>query len=827
MAVISREEEQRATSLAQEASALIQDGNVAGATVALRQASAIAPDIPAVKDGLSRLREEERESEHVRLLKRWVQGRKEEDAKKALQLLNGQQLASNDAADAFELLRDDVNEESEIADKITGALLTNVGARKRLAVHFARQPTWAFEQFWDRGEESFDGLVAVVLDQNAWETEALRSASQKDVFQLSLAKLMDVGVDYPQRAMKAISRLLAAHAARLHNVVDADGFDVIIESLDIRGPVALRSHATLAMAKLLEVSPEDGQRHLTKYVTTRVARQYAEGLIISFSAVAAVFPILPSVAAALFLFDGFVDNLVPLVQARSIGAKSQNLEQATLELLSAACIDKGCREAILKHCTAWVASIANENSDSKRGSLASLILVKIKDVDLPDENRKASDIDEAVLIDKFKGLVVRPDGHGKQDAVEGLAYSSLRPDTKEQLASDQPFLKSLIKLLEDSLSEKSTLYGGLTIFVNLTTYRPNMSEEQKRMSQLKAYANASNPVEKHPLDDDVHVSSRCKSVLDAGIVPFLVTCGRSASQTLLSLVLQILLSLSRGPNHRGVLAQQGAVKLLLHVSDPVSNGTAHPTTPELNPSFHTAAHVLARILISVNPTHIFSGAASLPQTSAIRPLLSLLADEHHHNSEHRDLLPVFESLLALTNLASTDDETRNAIIRLAWTQLEDILLSNNTLVQRATVELVCNLMASPHGVAKFADGSKRAGNRLHVLLALADVEDLPTRRAAGGALAMLTEWDAAVDAVIARDRGVRILLGLCQEEGEDMRHRGAVCLRNVVCAPGEVGERGRQKVEMDGGVAVLMHLLKLSKSPEVLAVGVEALKALV
>jgi len=167
----------------------------------------------------------------------------------------------------------------------------------------------------------------------------------------------------------------------------------------------------------------------------------------------------------------------------------------------------------------------------------------------------------------------------------------------------------------------------------------------------------------------------------------------------------------------------------------------------------TAAHALARILISVNPSHVFSNA--LPVTSAIRPLLSLLEDDP--STDRRDLLATFESLLALTNLASTEDDTaRDAIIRLAWPKLEDLLLSDSTPVQRATVELVCNLMASQQGIAKFADGSKQSDNRLHILLALAGAEDMATRRAAGGALAMLTGWDVVVDAVVQRERGVHV-----------------------------------------------------------------------
>ena len=337
------------------------------------------------------------------------------------------------------------------------------------------------------------------------------------------------------------------------------------------------------------------------------------------------------------------------------------------------------------------------------------------------------------------------------------------------------------------------------------------------MTQLKAYANASKPShEPDVLNDDEHVAKRGKAVFEAGAIPVLVTHSQHGSVASLNLVVSIVFALSRNTKLRGQIAQQGGVKLLLH---------AYPVFPDSDiQARRTTAHALARILISTNPMHVFGGSNPLSLTSSIRPLLDLLIDDP--NTEHRDLLPVFESLLALTNLASTDDSARNPIIRLGWTSITELLLSNNTLVTRATVELICNLMQSPEGVAKFADGSKQASHMMHILLALSDAEDFATRRAAGGALASLTEWDTAVNAILERDRGVKLILGLCTEDEEELRHRGVVCVLNVVSVPGKVGEWGLKKVKEEGGVEALKECLKKSKSQEVLEITVEALKKL-
>jgi hypothetical protein len=271
------------------------------------------------------------------------------------------------------------------------------------------------------------------------------------------------------------------------------------------------------------------------------------------------------------------------------------------------------------------------------------------------------------------------------------------------------------------------------------------------------------------------------------------------------------------------MAQQGAVKLLLALYDALPSISNSATSKNNSAAIRTAAHALARILISVNPMHIF-GSSGLSTNSAIRPLTTLLNPDPNEDSPN--LLPTFEALLALTNLASTSDSARDTIIRLSFPKIEDFMLSNNTFVQRAAVELVCNLCAGPQGMAKFADGSAAAKQRMNVLCALTDMEDLPTRRAAGGALAMLTEWDAACDAVLRRERGVKNVLGLCGDESEEVKHRGFVVVGNLVNAPGEIGKRGREAVKRDGGEEVIRKLVVESKDREIVKAGVEVLKAL-
>lgn len=492
--------------------------------------------------------------------------------------------------------------------------------------------------------------------------------------------------------------------------------------------------------------------------------------------------------------------------------KSHTLETAALELLSAACVDKSCREAIDRYCSHWLKALTEEREGNHK-ALAALVLAK---------NSSESPDDITATLEQ---LVLSGDPETDQ-AIEGLAYTSLQAKIKEEIAGNNKLLKRLVKVL---YNRPAIAFGCLTVFSNLTTYRPSLSAEQRKMSELKAYANSSRPAPEDPLDDDAHVTARCRKVLDADVIPSIVAyCKQTTSPTNVALIVRILLALARDQKHRGKMAQQGSVKLLLQIVERIS--TTDKSTAEAAAIERDASHALARILISLDPSHTFS--SSLPASSAVSAIAPLLSQDQ--DSEQRNLLPTFEALLALTNLASMEENSiRDLQVRLVWQDLEDhLLLSSNVLVQRASVELVCNLMASPNCVAKFVgDGSKREGTRMQILLALTDVEDLATRRAAGGALAMLTEWDAAVTAIIEQKSengpgGIKALLRMCTDDNEEMKHRGFVCLANIIKAPGEVGNKGIESIKKADGVGVLQEALKGTKNREIMEIGVDCLKKL-
>ena len=794
---------------------------------ALREAVSLAPENPDVKATFEKIQRDDLEHVLKKLCRKLVSEDVEAAGKEALQYLSrSAEVPADVARDCMQLVMKTRHVKvRELQDGILAGLLRESTAARAFLAKTLHEcsDNHAFEEIYSLGDGAASGIAAVVLDSSAWSSEAIREESERDIFQLYLAKLLEVGDDHNGRALKGIARLMAVDAEKLHEYIDKDCFDLILCCLDGRNSLEVRSQATLATAKYLEISGDVGRHTLAQFVIAKIARQYNEDLVLAFSAAAGVFPVAPSVASALFLTEGFLPALVPVLEKK---AKSEKVEQATLEMLSAACIDSGCREAISKHCAPWLQHIM-QTGKGRRPGLAAVILAKLQGPSQVNGGTKnpsegaSHGVDD--LVPRLQRMMTDTSDEGKQASIEGLAYASVQPKVKAALASDRAFLKNLLQTLKESSPASPIIFGGLTLLNNLTRFLPNLSEEQKRMSQLKAYANASKATPKaDPLDEGPAVSERCKAVVDAGLVPVLVSLSKNLSPTSIATVFDIMLSIARNPKTRGTIAQQGGVRFLLQNYTAITGTSANAIK-----SRRTAAHALALILISTDPSLIFPASGSLQLTNAIRPLLSLLSEDPSFPTEGpRDLLPTFEALLALTNLASVPSSTPSEIIiSQSWDTVEDLLLSSNTLIQRASTQLLCNLVNSAKGVELFADHSPAAARRLHILLAMADVEDKDTRKAAGGALASVTQFEGTVKAILNRPRGVEILLGLCEDEDEEIIHRGVVCIMNIVCIEGAIGRQARMKVGELEGVQILDAITHHAKSLDVREMSSETLKA--
>ncbi|KAI0876488.1 putative actin cytoskeleton organization protein [Hypoxylon argillaceum] len=690
----------------------------------------------------------------------------------------------------------------------------------------------------------------------ASELEQISKLGVTEQTQLILARLMEGGQedDDTCQALDQLTKLLNDDAASktkdksICEVLDDVCVDTILGYLDMRQAEAVRGHALLTVSAYLKAAGEKGSRALQNFFYDRVKRGTYDDYIVAFCVAAAVFPIAPDATSEMFLSEGFLPSLDPLMRRKW---KSRKVETACLEMLNAASMNPQCRAAMRKYCTEWLEEVVEQNPEElsraihaadpgvqvtpgsiamRRHSqavqnLAAVILAKMSAVPSTAEQTtrdKDSRIQPAItsiedLSKKFTALLLADPESSKQHSIEGLAYATIQPTVKEQVAQNPELLKSLVKVLGDAPARSVLTYGALSIFVNLTRYPPVQSEEEKKMNQLKAYANAAGKLPPpNPLNDNDHVADRCKRVFEAGVVPVLVTHSRHGSGASLSLIVSIVFSLTVTTSLRGQLAQQGAVNLL------IAAGSILPDNDE--PAKRMAAQALARVLISTNPSLVFGGTRAHPQNAAIRPLTSILQPDPA--AETRDLLPTFEALMALTNLASTDDDTRATIIRVAFTEIEELIFSSNKMVCRAATELICNLVQCVEGVALYAEDTPQAANRVHLLLGLTAVEDEATQGAAGGALASLVPYEEIGRQIVKRTTGVEHLLDLCSADSEELRHRGAFIISNMVSHTGELGKEAQKVIRDLGGVERLKTCAQKSRGPEVVELAAGALKVL-
>lgn len=113
---------------------------------------------------------------------------------------------------------------------------------------------------------------------------------------------------------------------------------------------------------------------------------------------------------------------------------------------------------------------------------------------------------------------------------------------------------------------------------------------------------------------------------------------------------------------------------------------------------------------------------------------------------------------------------------------------------------------------------------------MADVDDEKTRSAAGGALAMLTEFEEVRKAIVEDTeklpRTVEVVLALISDEQLGLKHRGFVVLSNLLGAEEGRGETVKSVAITAKGVDKVKSALREVREQGVLEIGIEVLKVL-
>ncbi|XP_030373761.1 protein unc-45 homolog B [Scaptodrosophila lebanonensis] len=368
------------------------------------------------------------------------------------------------------------------------------------------------------------------------------------------------------------------------------------------------------------------------------------------------------------------------------------------------------------------------------------------------------------LAEACRRFLIKPgkDKDIRRWAADGLAYLTLDAECKEKLIEDKASIHALMDLARTG--DQSCLYGVVTTFVNLC----NAYEKQEllpEMVELAKFAKHHIP-EEHELDDTDFINKRITVLCNEGITTALCALAKTESHNSQELIARVLNSVCSLQELRGKVVQDGGVKTLLRLAlEGTEKGKRH------------ASQALARIGITINPEVAFSGQRSL---DVIRPLLNLLQQDC-------TALENFESLMALTNLASMNESVRQRIIReQGVSKIEYYLTEDHLYLIRAAAQCLCNLIMS-EDVVKMFEGEN---DRVKFLALLCEDEDEETAMACAGALAMLTSVSKkCCSKILDIASWLNILHTLIANPSPAVQHRGMVVILNMINAGEDIAKK--------------------------------------
>ncbi|EJD37289.1 hypothetical protein AURDEDRAFT_116836 [Auricularia subglabra TFB-10046 SS5] len=494
-------------------------------------------------------------------------------------------------------------------------------------------------------------------------------------------------------------------------------------------------------------------------------------------------------ASAVLLDDGVFQSVAEVLDLYSA---SPDILCALASLLSQASAHKACREPIAAAWLSWLQESAQQTSHPRLRAAAACALTKLyigaRDANPADQRVHEGQAEALVsLLKALLAVVPAGDETAVSDTVEALAYITSEPAAKEAFARDVEALARVLSFVPrkgDAAPAQPILYGAAVFLRNLAAYRPQASDEEEQIAKLRrmtregaALSPEGRMAEQAPdaRDDAPAVLARCRRLIDAGAISALSSISRYARESprIGRLVSETLLALVEDKADRGKVLQGGAAKTLLaltRISFSVlsASGSGEPPSRALiniDPADLLAAQALAKLAITSPPLAVF-GPGDAGALDALRPLDALLL----HPSATR--LQTFEGLMALTNLASAGAALAERIAAFPGLagRLETLLLDDHDLVRRAAAELTCNLLGSSGSACERVVAAR---NRLDVLLALADVDDVPTRSACAGALACVAHDPRAAKAVLEKPANVARLI---TSGDEGLVHRGAVII---------------------------------------------------
>ena len=360
------------------------------------------------------------------------------------------------------------------------------------------------------------------------------------------------------------------------------------------------------------------------------------------------------------------------------------------------------------------------------------------------------------LVETERGDVLR------KWAAEGMAFLTLDATVKEALIEDRPAVSVLMELA--GVRDHSLQFGVATILVNLSNSYEK-PEKNAELEELGRFAGENVPKD-HEWDGEEFVKKRVKALLEEKVVVALMKLAENESQTVHEQVARVFLALSNEVDNRGAVIQQGGARALLALA---GSNTARGKL--------IAAQALAKLGITSDPRLAFPGQRSL---EVVRPLVSLLKAEHG--------LMQFEGLMALTNLASMNNDVRRRIVKEGGVSLmESLMFEEHELIRRAATEALCNMICLEEVAARFQRSDDIERVKLWTLFAGEEDEKLAT--AASGGLCLLSRDPVICQQILAVKSALEIMKELVTSGSEELQYRGLFLVANLVESGREAAAR--------------------------------------
>lgn len=454
-------------------------------------------------------------------------------------------------------------------------------------------------------------------------------------------------------------------------------------------------------------------------------------------------------------------------------------------------------------------------------------------------------------------------------SVEGLAFLSLKVEFKKQIRGNSTMIMKLsliiqtqskaFKLAESSEPHVSNelVYGALLIFANILTFNAKLSKEEESIEYLKHYS-TSNTI----LNNDQRIKNRKIGVQekdsDEDISSFILSTFtkidvispfskifRVLTDNIKSLIVRIIYNVSLQKQFRTKLVQSGSINILLEY---LMDDETRKTEKYENYLRLYALRALAKILISNNPSLVFNKYSVLVAIPFLCELLDdesefVVSNKHPIKSFISKLvkpLDVLEALLSLTNLASLPDiKVKEKIFEKAWPYVENLILSENVLIQRSALELVSNLIFCPECTAMFFNPEDvKLKTRLEILVKLMNSSNIDVQISAVTIIVNASEYELIAEGLVSNselfEKIVTILNSIDDYNNEELEKVTGLLLRlgclllNIVESTDQTTRESLKELQFKGNTlkSGIDQSLKVMIDEEVLAVFVEVCKVM-